>query len=457
MNTFTRRRLLLGGLGLAGTGALAACTGTSTGPTTAASPGTFGTPPPVSPTPGQRVVAKTLTAKPVTLDLGGPTVQTWAYDDSAPGPLIRATAGDLIRVRVDNQLPADTTIHWHGIALPNRADGVPGLTQDPIRPSTAYTYEFTAPDPGTYFYHPHVGVQLDRGLYAPLIIDDPREPGRYDAEWVIVLDDWVDGTGRTPDDVLKTLTSSPGSTADGTGGMPGMDHGSMGAATGSSTATGGMGGMAMGAEPFGDAGDVAYPHYLINGRIPTAANTFTHLRVEVAHIEHPVARSHLLLEPREILEGALGRDLKQVLALLGEQLVQRVLASCDHPEPPPLAVREVADQPEQAEPRGVDARRGSLPGREPANLPAQCLAVEVEPAAQDLGLRADPRRGDGRAGLRQRRPHGANPTQADRPLSLRFVDGFRGAVRPRRRRPWHRGRPRRPARGWSRPRRSPHP
>jgi FtsP/CotA-like multicopper oxidase with cupredoxin domain len=296
MSTFTRRRLLLGGLGLAGTGALAACTGTSAGPTTAASPGTFGTPPPVSPAPGQRVVAKTLTAKPVTLDLGGPTVQTWAYDDSAPGPLIRATAGDLIRVRVDNQLPADTTIHWHGIALPNRADGVPGLTQDPIRPSTAYTYEFTAPDPGTYFYHPHVGVQLDRGLYAPLIIDDPREPGRYDAEWVIVLDDWVDGTGRTPDDVLKTLTSSPGSTADGTGGMPGMDHGSMGAATGSSTATGGMpgmdhgsmgaatgsstatggmGGMAMGAEPFGDAGDVAYPHYLINGRIPTAANTFT--------------------------------------------------------------------------------------------------------------------------------------------------------------------------------------
>lgn len=203
------------------------------------------------------MVEHTLRAKPATLDLGGTTVDTWAFGDTAPGPLIRATAGDMLRIRVDNQLPADTTVHWHGIALRNEADGVPGLTQNPIATGDSFLYEFTAPDPGTYFYHPHVGVQLDRGLYAPLIIDDPREPGDYDLEWVVVLDDWVDGTGRTPDDVLAELTAPDGTSSDDMGGMGGMDMG-------------GGSGMTMGDPPFGDAGDVAYPHYLINGRAPVA-------------------------------------------------------------------------------------------------------------------------------------------------------------------------------------------
>lgn len=173
---------------------------------------------------------------------------------------MRATAGDFLRVRLDNQLPADTTVHWHGIRLHNLADGVPGMTQDPIPAGGAFTYEFTAPDPGTDFFHPHVGVQLDRGLYAPLIIDDPDEPGAYDAEWIAVLDDWVDGTGRTPDDVLAKLIADGGTvTSGGMGGMGGMDHG-------------GHGGNA--AQPWGDAGDVAYPYFVINGRVPTAPETF---------------------------------------------------------------------------------------------------------------------------------------------------------------------------------------
>ena len=215
MPEISRRSLLLGGLAVTATGALVACSppaGTRAAPT-------FGSPTRLTPAPGQRVVEHTLTAKPATLDLGGTTVDTWAFGDTAPGPLIRATAGDMLRIRVDNQLPADTTVHWHGIALRNEADGVPGLTQNPIATGGSFLYEFTAPDPGTYFYHPHVGVQLDRGLYAPLIIDDPREPGDYDLEWIVVLDDWVDGTGRTPDDVLAELTAADG---DGSGGMGGM-------------------------------------------------------------------------------------------------------------------------------------------------------------------------------------------------------------------------------------------
>ena len=252
MPELSRRTLILGGLAVSAAGPLAACSPQSG---TRAAP-TFRPPTRLSPAPGQRVVEHTLTAKPATLDLGGITVDTWAFGEAAPGPLIRATAGDLLRIQVDNQLPTDTTVHWHGIALRNEADGVPGLTQNPIAAGGSFLYEFTAPDPGTYFYHPHVGVQLDRGLYAPLIIDDPVEPGDYDLEWVVVLDDWVDGTGRTPDDVLAELTAADGDSPEGMGGM------------------GGMGGMDMGGgmgdPPFGDAGDVAYAHYLINGRVPTA-------------------------------------------------------------------------------------------------------------------------------------------------------------------------------------------
>ena len=262
MKTITRRGLLIGGLGAAGAAGLGTYA-TTRGSGARAPRGPFGAPTPVSPASGQTVVTKTLTAKPVTLDLAGRTVSTWGYGDAVPGPLLRATAGDFLRVTLDNQLPDETTIHWHGIRLRNPADGVPGMTQDPVKPETSYVYEFTAPDPGTYFFHPHVGVQLDRGLYAPLIIDDPNEPGGYDAEWVLVLDDWIDGTGTTPEQVLEKLLAND-SGSGGMGGMGGMDHGEMG----------GMNHGAMDeAEPWGDAGDVAYPYFLINGRPPADPET----------------------------------------------------------------------------------------------------------------------------------------------------------------------------------------
>ena len=238
--------------GTANTGGGTANTGGGTGGMAHDLGRTFPPPTPLEPTPGQRVVAKTLTPAPTTADLGGLTLPTWAYDGVVPGPLIRATAGDLVRITLANQLPAPTTVHWHGIRLRNEADGVPGLTQAPIAPGATYRYDFVAPDPGTYFFHSHVGVQIDRGLYGALIIDDPREPGDYDAEWVVVLDDWLDGTGKTPDDILAELIK-------GGGGHAG--HGM------------GMGGM--GDPPWGPGGDVTYPHYLVNGRIPVAAETFT--------------------------------------------------------------------------------------------------------------------------------------------------------------------------------------
>ena len=80
---------------------------------------------------------------------------------------------------------------------------MPGVTQQPIEAGSSFTYQFVAPDPGTYFFHPHTGVQIDRGLYRPLVIDDPAEPGRYDHEWIITLDDWPMAWAPHP------MTSSP--------------------------------------------------------------------------------------------------------------------------------------------------------------------------------------------------------------------------------------------------------
>ncbi|HET7399396.1 MAG TPA: multicopper oxidase family protein [Intrasporangium sp.] len=266
MPDITRRTLLLGTaataglatLGLAGCGSPGTAVGASSEAVRAAEAARRPA--------GQRVVSARLAPKATTVDIGGRSVQTWAYGENVPGPLLRARAGDLLRVTVDNALPAQTSVHWHGLALRNDMDGVPGITQEPIRAGGTFQYEFTAPHPGTYFYHPHSGVQLDRGLYGVLVVDDPSETGRYDAEWVVVLDDWVDGTGQTPDDVLAKLTAAQ-ATDDGMGGMGGMDHGGMG----------GMGGMGEGMQSrlLGGAGDIDYPHYLVNGRMPSSPVTLT--------------------------------------------------------------------------------------------------------------------------------------------------------------------------------------
>jgi len=201
-------------------------------------------------------MATTLQAGVSQIDLGGITATTWAYGGALPGKELRAKAGEVLRIHVENALPTETSVHWHGVRLHNAADGVPGLTQEPIAAAASYTYEFLAPDPGTYFFHPHSGVQIDRGLYAPLIIDDPAEPGGYDHEWVLMLDDWTDGVGKSPDDILAEFKAQNGTV--GTG----MNHD--------------MGGMdGMGNSPLGDVGDIAYPHYLINGRIPRAPRTLT--------------------------------------------------------------------------------------------------------------------------------------------------------------------------------------
>lgn len=124
-------------------------------------------------------------------DTGKKPVNAWTYGGSVPGPQLRVRQGDRVRVHVTNQLDVPTTVHWHGVRLPNPMDGVPHLTQAPIEPAQHFVYEFDALDAGTYWYHSHFqsSEQLDRGLYGTLIVEERQPlPVHRDVTWV--LDDW---------------------------------------------------------------------------------------------------------------------------------------------------------------------------------------------------------------------------------------------------------------------------
>ena len=203
-----------------------------------------------------KTVSARLAPGPAVLDLGAITAPTQAYNDQLPGPLIRANVGDEIAVTVDNALDRPTSVHWHGLALRNDMDGAAPATPE-IAPGGSFTYRFTSPVPGTYWAHPHTGLDTDVGLYVPVIIDDPAEPGRYDAEWIVMLDDWTSGVGSSPEQIYAGLRSP---------GMSGRGH--MGHMPG-------MGGESASDLLGGDGGDVSYPYYLVNGRVPAAATTFT--------------------------------------------------------------------------------------------------------------------------------------------------------------------------------------
>lgn len=120
-----------------------------------------------------------------------PDTEVWAFNGEVPGPLLRARQGDTLRVTLRNALPQATTVHWHGIRLPNAMDGVPHLTQKPVAPGGEFVYEFALPDAGTYWYHPHERShqQVARGLYGALVVDEPQPP-QFDRDETWVLSDW---------------------------------------------------------------------------------------------------------------------------------------------------------------------------------------------------------------------------------------------------------------------------
>ncbi len=246
-----------------------------------------------------RTVTASLTSQQVQIDLGGPIVRTLAYGNTIPGPLIRAGIGDELVVTVSNRLDHPTSVHWHGIRLRNDMDGAEPATPT-INAGQDFTYRFSVPDPGTYWGHPHVGLDDDTGLYLPVIVDDPTE-SNYDAEWIVVLDDWTDGVGNSPQQLYAELTSPNKPT---TRSMPTTTTGTTGTigttpttsttsttpttttettsttstiSTSPTTSTAETSGGSVGRSDLlgGDAGDIAYPYYLINGRIPAAPTSFS--------------------------------------------------------------------------------------------------------------------------------------------------------------------------------------
>ncbi|HEY1923248.1 MAG TPA: copper oxidase [Tepidisphaeraceae bacterium] len=117
----------------------------------------------------------------------------WGYNGRTPGPTIEAVEGDRLRIYVTNRLPAPTTVHWHGLRIPNGMDGVNGLTQPAIAPGETFRYEFTLPDPGTYMYHPHFDemTQQGMGLMGMFIIHPrQREKTPPDRDYAIMLTEW---------------------------------------------------------------------------------------------------------------------------------------------------------------------------------------------------------------------------------------------------------------------------
>lgn len=194
----------------------------------------------------------TLVARPIRFDpLPDLTFGALAYNGTLPGPMLRVTHGQRVRVRYRNLTGIPTTIHWHGMILPNDMDGVPGVTQAAVDPGGSFLYEFVPGPPGTRWYHDHGNdLGLFRGLFGMFVVDDPNEE-RADREFAIVLHDVPNMNS-----VRSALAGKSDAPMDAPAGSPE-------AAMPSMQGMGGMSGMGM-PKPMGD--EVAYRAHCINGK-----------------------------------------------------------------------------------------------------------------------------------------------------------------------------------------------
>jgi FtsP/CotA-like multicopper oxidase with cupredoxin domain len=245
-----------------------------------------------------------LEARQVSWDLApGRVIKAMAYNGQVPGPEIRAREGERLRIVLKNSLPEATTVHWHGVDVPNAMDGVPEVTQKAVQPGETFVYEFEARPAGTRWYHTHFQEhrQMDLGLAAPLIIEPAApEPMAYDREVTLVFDDWATGSG-------PALPPTDEGTAGGRGSMGGMMGGMRGMMGG---------GMMRGREA---AHEPAYDTMTINGkaypatpplrvrkgerlrlRLINASNEHTHV---VRLAGHPLLVTHTDGNPLEVPVG----------------------------------------------------------------------------------------------------------------------------------------------------------
>jgi FtsP/CotA-like multicopper oxidase with cupredoxin domain len=153
--------------------------------------------------PQARVVEYKLTIAEQTLSPAGKPVQVLTINGGTPGPVLRFREGDVARITVTNGLADDTTsLHWHGLLVPNLEDGVPGVTTPIIAPGKSRTFEFLVRQHGTYWYHSHTGHQLQRGVRGSIVIEPKTPTIRADHDQVVMIGDW---TNEHPEEVQRTL------------------------------------------------------------------------------------------------------------------------------------------------------------------------------------------------------------------------------------------------------------
>jgi multicopper oxidase len=204
------------------------------------------------------------------------------YNGQLPGPLIRARLGQRLRVKVVNHLSTPTSVHWHGLHQPGtwQMDGVDKVSREPIPPSSAFVYEFTATPTGTHWYHSHVGVQYGNGLFGPLVIDETSPLAKYDREEILVINDWF---LRPAEEILAGLVRPMGSSDAKMHSMkPGSSAKPMANMAGKAPMPD-MKGMAMkGMNGKPDVGDVPFESALFDGlgRFPGTQAPLASVRVK---------------------------------------------------------------------------------------------------------------------------------------------------------------------------------
>jgi FtsP/CotA-like multicopper oxidase with cupredoxin domain len=142
--------------------------------------------------PHPRIVEVDLAARIAEVEIApGKRVQAWTYNGGLPGPLIKTRVGDRLIVHFTNELAEPTTVHWHGVRVPIEMDGVPEISQPPVKQGERFTYDFIVRDAGLYWYHPHVmsAAQVGFGLYGPLLVEDPNDEVGVQDQLTLVLSD----------------------------------------------------------------------------------------------------------------------------------------------------------------------------------------------------------------------------------------------------------------------------
>ena len=151
---------------------------------------------------GRKIKEYNLTIEKNEMTLGGVTANAMTINGSIPGPTLEFVEGDLALINVTNKMDEETSVHWHGLILPNFYDGVPYLTTPPIEPGETFQYRIPINQSGTYWYHSHTMLQEQKGVYGSIVIQPKEKTLDYDKDLVVVLSDW---TNEKPMNVLRNL------------------------------------------------------------------------------------------------------------------------------------------------------------------------------------------------------------------------------------------------------------